>query len=64
MNTKSATPACCAGMPFQCNRCRKSAPNAQTLRNASIVAMMRETGCTAAEAEKAHGVKSGKVYGA
>lgn len=53
----------CKGLPagMQCNHCRATNPNAATLRRTAIVKTMRETGCTAAEAEAAHGAAAGPV---
>ena len=53
----------CKGLPagMQCNHCRTNNPSEATLRRRAIVETMRETGCTAAEAEAAHGVGSGPV---
>ena len=50
-----------APMRMQCNHHRRVSPNATTLLRRDIVAHMRETGCSAAEAEAHFGVSAGPV---
>ena len=64
--TKTQTTDCkactaLARVGLQFNHHRRTAPNARTLLRAQIVAHMRDTGCTAAEAEAHFGVKAGPV---
>lgn len=69
MNTKTSTEtaATCtacrslSAVGMQCNRHRRTAPNARTLKQREILAYMREQGCTAAEAEAHFGVTAGPV---
>ena len=59
--TATNCPACKAlsAMGMQCNHHRRTAPNARTAKQAEILAHIRKTGCTPAEAEAHFGVTAG-----
>ena len=59
MNTAATCQACknLAPIRVQCNKHRREAPNASTLRQNAIVAYMVENDVTAAEAEAAFGAR-------
>ena len=58
-------PSCARLRIVQCNRCRETNPNAQTLKRRAIVeTLMANPGMTAAEAEALHGVTAGPTINA
>ncbi len=62
MSTTTCTACKALGSIVQCNRCRKTNPNKQTILRNAIVATMAQ-GATVADAEHAAGVTAGPAVG-